>query len=263
MVSTNSRMKVDSNACTTVIFLLALNAFLALSAFGEQVSVDNEDGKVRAVLTAEEFSIIKDEDGFDVIMMDNFSSTNSPGDPMLVHKLYNVLVPPDAVGADLKLEIVSADIQVLEGAYMIRPVGPLAPDIDEFSGGALWTEYWGEGKNVTDGKNLDVYEMDANYPENYVELLPYSELRKWKFARVDFTPFQYNPVSKKLTLIKNVVVDISYETSPDLMDSRLAADTVMDDVALELFSNYNEGKAWYEAEKPTFEPQATYDYVIP
>lgn len=256
------KKKGDSSACAAVIFLLALNAFLALPAFGELFPVEDDTGKVRVILNAGEFSITKDDDGFDVIIMDDFASTTSPGDPMLVHKVYNVLVPPDAVGADLRLEIVSTDIQVLEGTYEIRPVGPLAPDVDEFSGGALWAEYWGEGKNIVDVKNLDVYENDANYPENYVELLPYSELRKWKFARVDFTPLQYNPVSKKLTLIKNTVVNISYATSPTLMERGLAADTVMDDVASELFSNYDEGKVWYEVEEPELEPQATYDYVI-
>jgi len=256
------KSEYDLKACTAVLFLVALNAILITSAFCEMSPFEDDTGKVRAVLTAEEFSIIKGDDGFDFIMMNDFASTTSPGDPMLVHKVYNVLVPPDAAVEDLKLEVVSADVQVLDGTYEIRPVGPIAPDVDEFSGGSLWSEYWGDDKNVIDGKNLNIYEKDANYPENYVELMPYSDLRKWKFARVDFTPLQYNPMSKKLTLIKNVVVDISYETSPDLMDLRLAADTVMDDVASELFLNYNEGKAWYEAEKPEFEPQATYDYVI-
>ena len=250
-----------------VICLLALNAFLALPAFGDTPPmdtspVDADSGKVRVVLSAGEYSIIKDENGLDVIMMDDFASTTSSGDPMLVHKVYNILVPPDAIGTDLKFEIVSADIQILEGTYEIRPVGPLAPAVDEFSGGALWAEYWGKDKNITDGRNLDVYEKDANYPENYVEMLPYSEIEKAMRIRLDFTPLQYNPVSKKLTLIKNVVVDISYGISPAVMGRSLAADTVMDDVASQLFDNYDEGKAWYEGEGVEPKPQATYDYVI-
>jgi hypothetical protein len=253
------KTKGRSNACAPVIILLALNAFFAHSAFGELAP---DDGKVRVVLNAEEFSIIKDDDGFDVIMMNDFAATTSPGDPMLVHKLYNVLVPPNTIGEDLKLEVVSADIQVLDGTYEIGPVGPLAPGVDGFSDWALLTEYWGEGKTIADGKNLDVYEIDANYPEDYVKLLPYSELRKWKFAKLDFTPLQYNPVSKKLTLIKKAVVDISYKTSPDLMDRVLASDTVMEDVASELFSNYKEGKAWYDVKEPEYKPQVASDYVI-
>ncbi len=245
-----------------VFCLLVLNALLIPPAFGDPTPTGDDKYKVRAVLNAEEFSIIRNVDGFDVIMMNDFASTTSPGDPMLVHKLYNVLIPPDAVGANLTLEIVSADARVLDGTYEIRPVGPLAPAVDEFSSGILWTEYWGEGKKIADGKNLEVYEKDADYPESYVELLPYSELRKWKFARVDFAPLQYNPASKKLTLIKRAVVDISYETSPDLTDLGLVDDTAMDDVAMELFSNYNEGKVWYEREEQRFEPQTTYDYVI-
>jgi len=250
------------SVCIAVICQLALNAFLALPAFGDTPPVDADSGKVRVVLSAGEYSIIKDESGLDVIMMDDFASTTSPGDPMLVHKVYNVLLPPNAIESDLNLEIVSADVQVLNGTYEIKPVGPFAPDVDEFSGGVSPAEYWGENKDITDGKNLNVYGLDANYPENYVELLPYSEMRKWKFVKLDFFPLQYNPASKKLTLIKNVVVDISYGISPDVMDLGLAADTVMDDVATELFLNYDEGKAWYDLERSEFEPQATYDYVI-
>lgn len=124
------------------------------------------------------------------------------------------------------------------------------------------TEYWGEGKNIVNGKNLNVYENDANYPESYVELLPYSEMRKWKFAKVDFTPLQYNPVTKRLTLIRSAIVEISYDTSPIELDRSLAEDTIMDDVAAQLFVNYDEGKMWYEREVMGVEPQVTYDYVI-
>jgi hypothetical protein len=267
------RTTVLRGARIAIICLLALLAFSASPAFGDTPPVDTppvgaDSGKVRVVLSPGEFSIFKDEKGFDVIAMDGFASTTSPGDPMLVHQVYNVLLPPEATGADLKIEIVSADVQVLEGAYEIGPVGPLAPaadepTVDEFSA-IMPIKYWGEDKNITDGRNLDVYEKDANYPENYLKLLPLSEMRKWKFARLDFTPLQYNPDSKRLTLIKKVVVDISYKTSPAAMDRDLAADTVMDDVAVALFTNYDEAKAWYDLKgmERDAEPLATYDYVI-
>jgi hypothetical protein len=86
-------------------------------------------------------------------------------------------------------------------------------------------------------------------------------MRKWKFAKVDFIPFQYNPVSRKLTLIESVVLKISYIQSPAKLDENLMADTVMDDIAPEIFLNYDEASDWYEPKLGT-EPRATYDYVI-
>jgi hypothetical protein len=71
-------------------------------------------------------------------------------------------------------------------------------------------------------------------------------MRKWKFAKVDFIPFQYNPVSRKLTLIESVVLKISYTQSPAKLDENLMADTVMDDIAPQIFLNYDEASDWYE-----------------
>jgi hypothetical protein len=217
---------------------------------------EGNDGSVSVTLNAGEYSIIKDENGLDVIQMEGFSSTDSAGDPMLVHNVYDVLVPPDAIGSSLQLEIVSAEISIIEGTYDIKPVGPALTWTD----GKL-TEDWGEGKVIVNGRNINVYGTNANYPRNYLELLPYSQMRKWKFAKVDFIPFQYNPVSKKLTLIESVVIKISYIQSPAKLDESLMADTVMDDIAPQVFLNYDEASDWYEPKLGT-EPRATYDYVI-
>ncbi|WP_428401083.1 hypothetical protein [Methanocrinis sp.] len=61
---------------------------MALPALlGDTTTVDDDSGEVHAVLSAEEYSIIKDEASFEVIMMDGFASTTSSGDPMLMHKV--------------------------------------------------------------------------------------------------------------------------------------------------------------------------------
>lgn len=250
------------SACMAIFSLLLLNALLISPALGQTSPEESDSGKVRVVLNAGEFSITKDENDYDLIHMDGFTLANSPGDPLLPQQFYNILVPPEAIGPGLRLEIVSADIQVLEGIYDIRPGWPLIPGEDGNIGEVAATEYWGEGKNIVNGKNLNVYEKDANYPKNYVELLPYSEMRKWKFAKVAFTPLQYNPVSKKLTLIKSAVIEITYDTHPIEMDQSLREDEVMDDIAPQLFVNYDEGYMWYDRKTTAVEPQATYNYVI-
>jgi hypothetical protein len=182
---------------------------------------EGNGGSVSVTLNAGQYTITEDESGLDVIQMASFSSTESPGDPMLVHNLYDVLVPPDAIGSSLQLEIISAEISIIEGTYDIKPVGP-----DVAGAGGERTEVWGEGKVIVNGRNIKVYGTDANYPEEYLELLPYSQMRKWKFAKVDFIPFQYNPVSRKLTLIESVVLKIS--------------------IAPQIFLNYDEASDWYE-----------------
>jgi hypothetical protein len=275
------RKKMKKTILFLIVIILTLSIFIAASAplpVGTEICAeDNESSlqtaamsaqggvgnyskgdtsNIRVTLTAGEYNITKDESGLDVIQMAGFSSTESPGDPMLVHKVYDVLVPPDVIGSSLQLKVVSAEISIIEGTYDIKPAGPAIVG----AGGEL-TEDWGEGKVIVNGRNINVYGTNANYPENYLQLLSYSQMRKWKFAKVDFIPFQYNPVSRKLTLIESVVLKISYIQSPAKLDESLMADTVMDDIAPEIFLNYDEASDWYDQKLGT-EPRATYDYVI-
>ena len=168
-----------------IIFLLSLIGLSAPAApdgggpspAGPEPPSDSDlpGGTVRMVLEAGELSIAKGGEGFDVVAMEGFASTTSPGDPLLLHRVYNILVPPEAIGEELTMKVVSQDVEILEGTYEIGPVGPLAPALagDEF-GGVAWAEYWGLGKTISDGRNLAVYERDANYPETFAVLLPYS-----------------------------------------------------------------------------------------
>ena len=195
---------------------------------------------INLTLTAPEYTITKDENGLDVIQMEDFPSNLSPGDPMLPHKVYNIAVPPDIVWSSLKLNIVSAKTRTLEGTYNIKPAGPIVPGTDD---GQI--DEPREEEDIVNGKNMEVYGTDADFPETNLTLLPYSQMRKWKFTKVDFTPFQYNPVSQKLTLIQSVTIEISYKQSPAELDESLMKDTSMDDVAPEMFFNYEQAKSWY------------------
>jgi hypothetical protein len=120
---------------------------LQTAAMSAQGGVGNykkgDTSNIRVTLTAGEYNITKDESGLDVIHMGDFSSTDSPGDPMLPHKVYNIIVPPDVIGSSLQLKVVSAEIRTIEGTYDIKPAGP-----DVVGADGKLTEDWGEGKMI-------------------------------------------------------------------------------------------------------------------
>jgi hypothetical protein len=206
---------------------------------------------------AQDFALSGGEDS-EVIQLEGFSLIRSPGDPMLPHKVYNIVVPPDTIESSLDLRIISAETRVLEGAYDIKPASPFVTWDDD-----RLIEAWGEGKEIVNGRNMNIYGTNASYPEQYVKLLPPSQMRKWKFTKVDFTPYQYNPKTQKLTLVESVVIEISYEQSGAAPEGNLMKDEVMDDVAREIFLNYEEATEWYTYDEGPFIPSAdTYDYVI-
>ncbi len=203
---------------------------------------------------------IIEEESFDIIKMKGFALTSSPGDPMLPHKVYDILIPPEAIEATVQLKIVSSENQILDGTYNIKAGGPDVSRIDEHL-----VQAWNE-KNITNGKNTDVYENNADFPDSPVKILCCSQMRKWKFVRVDLTPFQYNPVTRKLTLTESIEVEISYDKSTVVQASSLMTDTVLDDVASERFINFTQQKDSYQQDTvspASDEPsQPPYNYVI-
>ncbi|MDD5312464.1 MAG: C25 family peptidase propeptide domain-containing protein [Dehalococcoidia bacterium] len=232
-------------------FILPSNADVSYAASGS--------GSIILSLPSGTYTISKDQDGADVIRMDGFYPMASPGDPMLPHKVFDVIVPPDVVWQSISLRIVSAEKITLEGTYDIKPTPPMAI-ADNISGGQP-NLVWGSGKQIVDNKNVAVYGNDADFPAVYLNILPYSQMRKWNFTRVDFIPFQYNPVSKKLTLIKSATVEISYQQSGIQPSAAMLSDRVMDSAAPQVLFNYGQSSASY-VPSAYVQPQATYNYVI-
>ncbi|MEI6104264.1 MAG: C25 family cysteine peptidase [Methanothrix sp.] len=210
-------------------------------------------GNVTVALNAGTYNITPDNFGYDVIVMDGFSDRVETGDPMLPQKTFDVLLPADVDDSSLQLKIVSAKKQVLDGTYDIKPSPKWLPQDSNETATEIMI-------------NISTYEANAYYPEKFVLLLPTSQMRKWKYVSVNFIPFQYNPVTKKLTLHENVTIEISYNLK-ELAPSRAAslADTVLDDVAATKFLNYNEMSGGYVSkEKAKLEPGtiSVSDYVI-
>ena len=224
----------------------------------EAQPVESTQGPKTLTLSAGEYITTGDNDGFDVIEMEGFDSYSSPGDPMLPHRVYEILIPPDADSSSLELKVISRNSHTLDGMYDIKPAPPVVTWVN-----SDWIEEWGEAKVIENGRNIEVYESNACFPADCVNLLPCSRMRKWSFARVDFTPLQYNPVTKELTLTSEVVIELRYSLSDAEPDAVIMADTTMDYIASLSFTNYNEGKLWYDRFKPEYLPQdTTYDYVI-
>jgi parallel beta-helix repeat protein len=254
-------MKTVSRLIWVICILAGSSTILAMTGDNPAQS---DTGSVRLTLSAGHYEIPKDQEGLDRIKMEGFGHYRSPGNPMLPRKVYNIAVPPNVIWSSLELKVVSATTHILDGAYDLKPAGPMVTD----AAGGRRNEAWGEGKHIVNGKNLNVYQARSRFPENCVKLLPYSQMRKWKFTRVDFSPVQYDPVSKTLYLTETMEIEICYRLSEDKLDPIVVADTVMDDMAADTIFNYDQARLWYTPEEPaddlviTPPPSNWYQYVI-
>ncbi|MCK4886360.1 MAG: hypothetical protein KAS96_03170, partial [Planctomycetes bacterium] len=94
-----------------------------------------------------------------------------------------------------------------EGSWNVRPAGPPA----------LWDPnemkdilFWPEGKNIVDGYDIDVYENNAFWPAQEVELIGTGALRKWKMVQIAVPLLRYNPVSGELLRLAMADITIDF-----------------------------------------------------
>jgi hypothetical protein len=238
------------------------------TAASHRSSVDNinlanvvEEGanEISVQFNSNNYNIAKDADGYDSIDMNEFSIRYIPGEPMLPGSSANVLLPPNVDISSIKLDVISENTKQLDGTYNIRP----APEPRILLDNGTY-DFAAPDKPIEVIKSA-VYQNDSAYPEKNVQLLPYSQMRKWIFVPVQFIPFKYNPVQKTLILIVNVTMKISYDLqpAPSAEESNLLNDTVMDSQAPGMFVNYNELKDSYDAQvAASSKTSATGCYVI-
>ncbi|HOP46631.1 MAG TPA: C25 family cysteine peptidase [Desulfobacteraceae bacterium] len=251
-----------SNIILILVFTMLLGPIGSLCA--ESISF---------TLNTNPYEIIRDSEGFDHVNMEGYRPTGAPGNPLLPFKVFNILVPPDIIWGTLELSINGIVSDLLPGTFNIRPAAPDAAGVD---GSLIYS--WGSSKNILDEKDMDIYGEDAFYPAECLCLLPYSQLRKWKYTKVGFYPLQYNPVSGQLKLISSAEVEISFQRSAEKTSSKLLNDKVMDHLAPDTFHNYKSGLQWYAPSETNDrqglledsnskatqadQPNVTYDYVI-
>jgi len=134
--------------------------------------------------------------------MEGFYTRGPPGAPELPQKVYDITLPPDADLKTVQLEILSSNTWIIAGEYDIGP-GPLIATESE------GTISYG-GRNIQYGKDIDIYGKNEFYPSAPVMILRTYQMRDIKAVRVQFAPVQYNPISKKLQLIGEVTIKISW-----------------------------------------------------
>jgi hypothetical protein len=131
------------------------------------------------------------------ITMEEFYTRGIPGNPVLPQQVYTVEVPYNCNLESVHLSVLSQDSEEISGLYEIGPSPLPGP------GGTYSTD---------NGKNTQVYTKDALYPLSPVEMRGTSQVRDKKYVKVQFTPFQYNPITKVLVLNKEVTLSISWST---------------------------------------------------
>ena len=153
------------------------------------------DSGVEITFSIEEFNLqdvrINGEDMQNIILP-NIFLPNDEGMPNLPGSGRYIAIPQ---GAKAELHVIDYRIE----RYLDIDIAP-APRIPlDTDTGPL--EY---------KKNMEIYNRDENYPENFIKLSDPSKLRGVDVVMLGITPFQYNPVTKELIVYCDIKLEIDF-----------------------------------------------------
>jgi len=191
------------------------------------VTPEKGPAKLVFTITTPKLEIEQDPEGYDLIRLAGYNNFGVPGEPFLPYKVFNYALPPEVGFGSLTVKIVDIQTEVLEGSYNIKPA---VADMTE-SG------------IVAETPNISPAEAEAH---SWVNLLPPGQMRKWKFARLEFNPISFDPESGEITVAREVTVQFNYDMASNAANPELLADNAMDAEARELFDNYQSAKSWYQ-----------------
>ena len=234
-----------------IIFLIGLfivsNVFLNISpdykssfviaAYDSQIS---EKESMAITLDSASYELSQNSKGKTEIRMEGFNALNEPGCPHLPARTYLIGLPPSAHVK--KVELVDEHRIKLDKTYEIAPFLPKIVD---------------DSTSFSMDINMDVYNSKHPYPSNIYKYKGMGQLRKFSFARIQFTPFQYIPLTGELILYTNITLKITFEITNEPSEE-LLSDPV-DDFASKKIYNFDEIKPSYQ--HSSLNPES-YDYVF-
>jgi hypothetical protein len=189
---------------------------------GSASSAASGNNTIVRLIEAGNYSITLDREGFHEITMANpgYWDMTEPGNPALPQAMMEILVPNNIDWSTVDMDVVILESMILNGSYNIAPSPPFEAEVSEIDPKLDHEVDWGYDKIIIDEKNILVYENNESYPEESVDMIPYTQRKEGirlkfinaNYVRLMYRPFLYNPITQALTHIKTAEVTITFDT---------------------------------------------------
>jgi len=156
--------------------------------------------------SAPQFGATADSKAGDIINLGGLARGGRPGEPMLPYSLARVLLPANADLATVRARLKAVDWQNLPGQYEIAP----APPAVTWDGQKYVVDWGGKDASlILAGRDSCIYQKDAYFPQDAVELVSVGEFRRCKLVEVKIWRKAYNPLRKKVRVLRSGKAAIS------------------------------------------------------
>lgn len=152
-----------------------------------------------------QLEVVPGDAGEAVFRGDELQWLSLAGEPAVPWKVLTVLLPPDVELSTLSVSMRQSQFEPAVGTWTVPPTPPMLTLYEDQA-----VEEWPEGKRIVDGRDVDIYEHDAFWPEEQVRLLGTGQLHKWQLAEVAVPLAKYNPVRGELMLLAEAEIEISF-----------------------------------------------------
>jgi hypothetical protein len=241
------------------LILFALSFLISPSIFSQVYSYienQNKDGmhlissdqnKIELEFSIYEFSISEKALNGEVLNEINYGFNFIPGEegtPLLPFISKNILIPNNA---DFELIIKSVEKDLIEGVD-VYPSPKIPFDTEE-------TEIDQKGNQ---------YLVNANYPAEYLQYQQ-TEIRGMNYIQIALYPFQINPVSQELTVIKNIQFDIKLDGGNQTYGEDRFRSAFWDPILSDFTMNYQDmpDYQYSKQSKSTTETGCEYLIIVP
>ena len=170
----------------------------------------------------------------------SFESVSYRGEDMQQIVIPGIFIPQDEGMPNLP--VVSRYIAVPQGATVSVNIIDCKKDIvsDVNIAPALRIQAESEEPEENYVKNETVYSTNANYPSNPIIVSEPTSVRGVDAVILAISPFQYNPVTKELTVYSDINVDVTFEGGSKHIGNDKYRSPWFDPILQNVFLNYAE-----------------------
>jgi hypothetical protein len=141
-----------------------------------------------------------------VFSCDDVFWLSDTGQPRIPWKVITVLLPPDADLSSVRCRLERTALETIAGSWQVEPMPPIATRDENGQEIVIWPE----DKRIINGRDADIYERDAFWPEELVRLTSVGKLRNWRLAEVAVPLVRYNPVSGRLMQLTEAGITVDF-----------------------------------------------------
>jgi len=181
---------------------------LVFSTFAQGASITLNTGAEGTVgLQTAPLEVESGGDGMAVFSCDDVRWLSDTGEPRIPWKVITVMLPPDAELLSVTCRIERPGLEGIAGTWQVEPMPPIATRDEN----GYEIVVWPENKRIVDGRDADIYDRDAFWPEEQVRLMGTGKLRKWRLAEIAIPLVRYNPVRGWLMRLTEAGITVDFQ----------------------------------------------------